>query len=750
MQLKKLSLSFIVALSSSFSYVTPTFAESNLLANPPKANAQNQLLNQSTDNSGLFSSPKTLLSGKQKNKPQFLSATQAFKFSAIQSGENIIIAAKVTPAHYLYQQRFSVQGSTGLKLGKISYDQQPEFEEDPEFGRVPVFHHNLTLTIPAQGSGTLSLNWQGCAKAGVCYPPEQFQTKVLAVASSEKAKPQADESSSKVKTDPANNKQKETLDKTTNKSEEVGTQKTKSETQQAKPESSADKKDEPVKNSSLATMKDVAKNPSNKVKVIALGDEPVITSAPLPDNKSDSLVADEFGVLVDDTKIKNTQVKNTQADLNNTSTLNSVDPANSMISDPFGLADNTLLALALLFLAGLGLAFTPCVLPMLPIVANLVAAQHRRSAGHGFLLASAYAVGVACSYAMLGALITLFGHQINLIAWSQHPAVLISFAAIFVLLALHTFDLFELRLPVFIRSKIEKLGEYGQAAKWSGSIFGCWVAGFFSALIVSPCLSAPLAGVLLSVSTVGDPWLGALALFCLGIGLGVPLMILGATEGKFLPKAGNWLNWVRRGFGLLLFGVALVLLNRVFDAPWMLLLWAVLVLVFAFWLWYWAGRGSMLTKVLSMIAGLWAVLLVVGASVGATDPIRPLAPLTAKLIAAETAPASVATIYNLAQLQQYQQQYPYLLVELSADWCISCKIVERELFLKKPVPELQQWTRIKLDVTKTTVDSRSVLKAMNVFGPPAILLFKQGQQVEQLLGEPSREEFQAALQQYKP
>ena len=703
MHLKKISLSLMVALSASCAFMAPTFAENSSSANS------------SSENSGLFSSPKTLLSGTQKNKNQFLSAMQAFKFSSVQSGENLIISAKVTPEHYLYQQRFSVQGGAGLKVGKISYDQQAEFEEDPEFGRVPVFHRNVTLTVPVQGSGNFTLNWQGCAKAGVCYPPEQFQTKVVATsaAKSETASQKNDEPVTDKKTILA-----------ADKAESTAAQNTKSG------------KDQPTKNN---TPSEASKNSSAKVKVIPLGDVPEITATALPDSTLDNLPINSADNAA--------QAIQTNADT--AVTPNTVDPANSMISDPFGLADHTLLALALLFLAGLGLAFTPCVLPMLPIVANLVAAQHRRSAGHGFLLAGAYAVGVACSYAMLGALIALFGHQVNLIAWSQHPAVLISFAAIFVLLALHTFDLFELRLPAFIRGKIEKLGEYGQAAKWSGSIVGCWVAGFFSALIVSPCLSAPLAGVLLSVSTVGDPWLGALALFCLGMGLGVPLMILGATEGKFLPKAGNWLNWVRRGFGLLLFGVALVLLNRVFNAPWMLLLWAVLVLVFAFWLWYWAGRGSMLTKVLSIIAGLWAVLLVVGASVGATDPLRPLAPLTAKLIQAETAPLPIATIYNLSQLQQYQQQYPNLLVELSADWCISCKIVERELFLKKPVPELQQWTRIKLDVTKTTDDSRAVLKAMNVFGPPAILLFKQGQQVEQLLGEPSREEFQAALQRHQ-
>ena len=423
-----------------------------------------------------------------------------------------------------------------------------------------------------------------------------------------------------------------------------------------------------------------------------------------------------------------------------------VNESSSMVSDPFGLADHTLVALGLLFLAGLGLAFTPCVLPMLPIVANLVATQHRRSAGHGFLLAAGYALGVACSYALLGALVALFGHQLNLIAWSQQPAILIGFAVIFVVLALHSFDLFELRLPQFIRGRVERVGQYGQSAKWSGSVIGCWVAGFFSALIVSPCLSAPLAGVLLSVSTAGNPWLGALALFCLGLGLGVPLMILGATEGRFLPKAGNWLNWVRRGFGLLLFGVALILLNRVFQTSWMLLLWAVLSGFFALWLWYWAGRGRLLSKVLSVLVGIFAVLQVVGAALGATDPIRPLSPL---LVQKQTA-QSVDTIYTLAQLRQYQQQHPRLLVELTADWCISCKIVERELFLQNPAPELQQWTRVKLDVSQTTPESHAVLKALNVFGPPALMLYQDGQQVEQLLGEPEPQAFRTVLQQHAP
>lgn len=723
-------LSLFTAISLGLAACSTTFAADQLLDTAPATTAKTLITPQraklvgtdsadsssanssTTNNDSIkpFSAPKTLLSGQQKNK--FLSATQAFQFSAIQSADKLIITANVTPAHYLYQQRFSVQGSNGLKVGKISFDQSPEFEDDPEFGRVPVFHRNVSLTVPVEGSGTLSLNWQGCAKAGVCYPPEQFQTKVLATtkASVDAAKNAA------TKADLTNASAESTLSKATN------SKNTDQNTDQNKDHSN-----------------EVVKRPSTNVKVIALGNTPDITSTPLPD--IDTLSTTNQGIN-DDSILASTTNQNESA------ISNQVDPANSMVSDPFGLAEHTGLALGLLFLAGLGLAFTPCVLPMLPIVANLVAAQHRRSAGHGFMLAAAYAIGVACSYGVLGALIALFGHQVNLIAWSQHPAILISFAAIFVLLALHTFDLFELKLPAFIRTKIEKVGQYGQAAKWSGTIVGCWVAGFFSALIVSPCLSAPLAGVLLSVSTVGDPWLGALALFCLGLGLGVPLMILGATEGKFLPKAGNWLNWVRRGFGLLLFGVALLLINRVFDASWMLLLWAALVLMIALWLWYWAGRGGIVTKVASVIVGMWAILLVVGAGIGATDPMRPLAPLTTKFSQAMLAPPPIATIYSLAQLEQYQRQYPYLLVELSADWCISCKIVERELFLQNPVAELQQWPRLKLDVTKTTDDSRAVLKAMNVFGPPAILLFKNGQQVEQLLGEPTRAQFQVTLQQH--
>lgn len=694
-----------------------------------KSTSTQNVFSQKTDEtavgSGSFGRSRTLL-GQQASKSAFLSATQAFQFNALQAGDQVVIQANIVPGHYLYQQRFSVQASAGLTAGQISFDQPPAFENDPEFGRVPVFHQDLSLNIPVQGSGTLTLNWQGCAKAGVCYPPEQFQTRII------NAKPAEDKSSTS--SSQPDSKAKSTQDSTAQthnnqadntKIANIQTNKPPAKNSQTNDNSTNQLKKHDATTQGTVDSKTTIDN-KTKVKITALGDAPPIVASALPSTQT----------------IQNTDLSK----INNATDSQpmSVSPANSMVSDPFGLADHTLLALGLLFLAGLGLAFTPCVLPMLPIVANLVATQHRRSAVHGFLLAAGYAIGVACSYAMLGALIALFGHQVNLIAWSQQPVILISFAVIFAVLALHSFELFELRLPMFIRGRIEKVGQYGQASKWSGSIVGCWVAGFFSALIVSPCLSAPLAGVLLSVSTVGNPWLGALALFCLGLGLGVPLMILGATEGRFLPKAGNWLNWVRRGFGLLLFAVTLILFNRVFISPWMLLVWAVLSLFFALWLWYWAGRGSILTKALSIVVAIWAIMQVMGAGLGATDQLRPLSPLLQKTSTQQ----SVEVIYSMAQLSQYQQQHSRVLVELSADWCIACKIVERELFLQNPVPELQDWTRVKLDVTQTNDDSRTVLKTLNLFGPPAILLYQHGQLVEQVLGEPKREEFQQVLQQH--
>ena len=624
-----------------------------------------------------FAAPKSLFGSQKTGNSKFLKVDQAFVLSAIQQQDKVLVSIKVTPEYYVYQQRFSVQPAQGLSAGKISFDQQAEFEDDPEFGNVQVFHRDVNLTIPVKGSGQLTLNWQGCAKAGLCYPPQQFRFNVEATAT-------------------------------------------------ATPVKVVEPASQPAVSAASAQNTNPAK--ASAVKITALGEQAPIVATALPEPAASQPDISSQPLPA--------ATATPPADLAKT----------SMISDPFGLLEHPLLAMAFLFAAGILLVFTPCVLPMLPIVANLVATQHRRSAKHGFALSAAYAVGVASSYAVLGVVVALFGHQVDLIGLSQKPGILVAFALLFVVLALHSFELIQLRLPYFIRQRIEQVGQLGQLSKWSGSVIGCWVAGLFSAFIVSPCLSGPLAGVLLPISIAGNPWLGAAALFSLGIGMGVPLMILGATEGKLLPKAGDWLNWVRRGFGLMLLAVALILLNRVFTDAWMLLPWALLSLLFALWFWFWRGRGQMLTKALSLLLGILAILQVVGASLGANDPLRPLAPLTHW--SKQASQQQVEVIYSMQQLAEYQQKYPRLLVDVTADWCISCKIIERELFQKNSAPELQSWTRIKLDVTDVTPESKAVLTALNIFGPPALLLYQDGQLRELVQGEPTPAEFRAVLQKY--
>ncbi len=670
---------------------------------------------------------------RSSNAPaKFIPADQAFKLVGETKDNNkLILDFQVTSGYYLYQRKFAYYSSnTSVKFQEAIYSRTAQIKDDPEFGKVPVYHDDVSITVPYSGGGKVTVRWQGCADAGLCYPPQERE---FNLPSSTAGSAATNGAQATLTADPAANAANQISTKAPPQIPIVDGRpdiRTKIE-KSAGVQSILLPLPIPSEVSAYGfqiaplTNKQAQQNAIDKTFIPA----PAQNVAPVNRDlsvsvESSSLVAQPLSPASQST----VRTSSTQ----------------TLSNDPFGLGRHPFTAFALLFLAGLGLAFTPCVLPMLPIVANLVARQHRRSMAHGLLLSGAYVVGVASCYAVLGAVIAQFGQQFNLLGWLQNPVVLIVFALIFVILALANFDVFTLRLPQSLQSKIHAFGQRddGRAA-WlrQGSVVGSWLTGFVSALVVSPCVSAPLAGVLLSVSTVGSPVLGAIALFMLGLGLGVPLMILGATEGRFLPKAGEWLNWVRQGFGLLLLGVALILLNRAFDNSFILLLWATLSMACAVWFWRWVGRGRFLTQVFAVVIAGWGLVQLAGVAAGQSDPWHPLAGLQKQPLAVQKTPE----IHSLAELSVWQQQHPQLLVDVTADWCVSCRIMERELFSGQDIKGLAGWTRIKLDVTNSDENSKNVLKKLNLFGPPALIFYKQGQEAGRVVGEVKADELAQAL-----
>ncbi|MBC7752386.1 MAG: protein-disulfide reductase DsbD [Candidatus Saccharibacteria bacterium] len=659
---------------------------------------------------------------------KFIPADQAFKLVGEAKDNKLVLDFQVTSGYYLYQRKFAFYSSNPtVKLQDAIFSRAAQIKDDPEFGKVPVYHDDVSIGVPYSGSGKVTVRWQGCADAGLCYPPQEREFNLPPANTAVSASNTSSQASSADTTVAANT----TLAKASPPIPAVD----------GRPDIRT-KIEKSAGVQSILLPLPIPNDVSGYRFQIAPSDKQVPTNVNAITSPSTDIVDTEDdppSMMIDQNELVPRSISTM------TSIATPTPITQNINTDPFGLGRHPLTAFALLFLAGLGLVFTPCVLPMLPIVANLVARQHRRSMAHGLLLSGAYAVGIASCYAVLGAVIAKFGQQFNLLGWLQNPIVLIVFAIVFVILALANFDVFTLRLPHGIQSKIHAFEqrEAGRAA-WlrQGSVVGSWLTGFVSALVVSPCVSAPLAGVLLSVSTVGSPLLGAIALFMLGLGLGVPLMILGATEGRFLPKAGEWLNWVRQGFGLLLFGVALILLNRAFDSSLMLLLWATLSMACAVWFWRWAGRGRFVTQVCAVMIAGWGLVQLAGVAAGQTDPWHPLTGLTKKPFAVKT----VSEIHSLAELSDMQQQHPQLLVDVTADWCVSCRIMERELFSGQDIKGLTGWTRVKLDVTNSDENSKEVLKKLNLFGPPVLIFYKQGQEVGRVVGETKADGLAQALE----
>ena len=660
-------------------------------------------------------------SDKSATQPKFLPVDEAFQVSSsskpTNNGTRLAINFDITPEHYVYKDQIKLTLPAGVSAAPFTFSQKPISIDDPTFGQVLVFDqaNMVASTVLSSSNGkainnaAVTIGWQGCAKAGLCYPPEKIKTTVNIAAASQSA---------------ANSSSSTTTDSASNNSN--------AETAQASTEATV--------TNSIATEQTT---PDDEVIDYALLDDEALDAELGAINTISGADEEVVGDNVTSEAANNDAVINNAAATNNT-----VVGDNTIDSDPFGLASHPWLALVLLFLAGLGLALTPCVLPMLPIVANIVARQQNPTVKKGVILTTSYAIGVAIAYGILGAVIAIFGESLGIIGWLQNPIILIAFAIVFVLLALYMLGVFSIRLPRFISSKMQGLSQAGDSKL--GSTGGSLIAGFLSALVVSPCVSAPLFGALLAVSTIGSPLLGFAALFMLGFGLSAPLILIGATQGKIMPKAGEWMNWVKQGFALLLFAVALLLIERVFISPVMLMVWALWFMVVAMWAWSWLGKGRMLTQALGLIAGIWATCLIVGAALGNDDSLHPLASLSAAPVMQTTAgqPASSnatdKTVTTLAELDTIVAANPKVLVDVTAEWCIECRIMDKNLFHNRPA-QMQDWQLVRLDITETTADSKAILARYKLFGPPALLYYQDGQLVNQQVGEIGRAAFEQTL-----
>lgn len=381
--------------------------------------------------------------------------------------------------------------------------------------------------------------------------------------------------------------------------------------------------------------------------------------------------------------------------------------------------------------AGLLLSLTPCVLPMLPILSSIIVGHGARvSRGRGLALATSYSLGMALVYTALGVAAGLAGE--GLAATLQKPWVLALFALGLVALALSMFGVYELQLPAALTGRLSSASQRLPAGRFA-SVF---VMGGLSALIVSPCVAAPLAGALVYLSQTRDVWLGGTALFSLAAGMSVPLLLVGASAGTLLPRAGAWMDEVKRVFGMLLLGVALWTVQSVLPAPLVLAGWGTLIVAAAVMVVSPPGApavaglpASVLRRALGAVLLVCGLLELVGAAAGGADPLQPLARLRGTGLSGEASSAPVfAPVRDTAQLDAaIAAAGRPVMLDFYADWCVSCKEMERFTFSDPAVQRaLQGALLLKVDVTANSADDRALLKRFQLFGPPGTIFFDAG------------------------
>ena len=408
---------------------------------------------------------------------------------------------------------------------------------------------------------------------------------------------------------------------------------------------------------------------------------------------------------------------------------------------------------------GLLLSLTPCVFPMIPILSGIIVGAGRAGRGvshaRGFTLSLGYVLGMAVTYAAAGVAAGFSGTLLS--ASLQNAWVLGGFALIFVALSLSMFGFYELQLPSFMQSRLSEEATHLKG----GSLAAVTLMGALSALIVGPCVAAPLAGALLYIGQTGDAALGGAALFSMGIGMGVPLLAVGLSAGTLLPKSGAWMEAIKKAFGVVLLATALWIVSPLLPVSAQMAGWAALLIVPAIFMHAIDPLPSHANAAMRFWKGVGLLMLLTGAAMlagalsGATDPLRPLAALGSGNASAETRALPFERIRSLAELDaRARAAGKPVMLDFYADWCVSCKEMERFTFSDPRVQQrLSGWLLLQADVTANSDDDKELLARFGLFGPPGILFFNnKGEELPdvRVIGYQRAEDFLATLAQLPP
>lgn len=391
---------------------------------------------------------------------------------------------------------------------------------------------------------------------------------------------------------------------------------------------------------------------------------------------------------------------------------------------------------------GLLLSFTPCILPMVPILSGIIVGHGKDiTTGKAFFLSLSYVLSMSATYAVVGAVVALLGS--NLQISMQSPWSIVIFSFLFVLLAFSMFGFYEFKLPDSWQAKI---GNTSRSQR-GGHYIGAAIMGCLSTLILSPCVTAPLIGVLTYIAQTGNVLLGCLTLFVLSLGMGTPLLLIGTSAGRWLPKAGGWMNSIKILFGIIFIGVAIDLISRIIPATLTMGLWASLLIfsgIYSGALTYSTSNKEKFNQGIGLILLAYGFLILIGASMGATNPLLPLTSIHSAEAAGATLKSTPQTLESIKKAVTAARGKPVLL-DFYADWCAACKVMEATTFKDPRVQEaLSHFTVIKVDVTANNAKDKAILKFFDVVAPPTFVFFNaQGQQQDdlKLVGESDADAF---------